>query len=266
MKILATLATVIALPAMAGQISPDDLGGLPTADVVVLGEVHDNPGHHANQARAVAAIAPRALVFEMLTPTQAAQAPADRKDAGRLAEALGWAGSGWPDFALYHPIFLAAPEARIYGANVPREGLRAAINTGAADAFGPDAGRYGLDKTLIPEDQAAREAEQAEAHCGALPPEMLPGMVQAQRLRDAALARAAEVALRDTGGPVVVITGSGHARRDTGVPAVLALADPLLRVLSVGQLEAEPGTDAPFDLWLIAPAPPREDPCLAFGG
>ena len=177
-----------------------------------------------------------------------------------------WDGSGWPDFALYHPIFTAAPQARIYGANVPREALRAAIKEGAAAAFGPDAVRYGLDKALLPEDLAAREAEQSEAHCGALPPEMLPGMVQAQRLRDAALARAAEAALSDTGGPVVVITGTGHARRDTAVPALLALSNPDLRVLSVGQMEADPGADAPFDLWLIAPAPPRDDPCLAFGG
>ena len=32
------------------------------SDIVVLGEVHDNPAHHANQARAVAAIKPAALV------------------------------------------------------------------------------------------------------------------------------------------------------------------------------------------------------------
>jgi uncharacterized iron-regulated protein len=29
-----------------------------------------------------------------------------------------------------------------------------------------------------------------------------------------------------TGGPVVVITGTGHARRDLGAPAKLALAAP----------------------------------------
>ena len=34
----------------------------------VIGEVHDNPHHHRNQARAVAALKPGAIVFEMLTP------------------------------------------------------------------------------------------------------------------------------------------------------------------------------------------------------
>lgn len=266
MKICTFAALLFTLPAWAEEITRNDLSALPAADVVVLGEVHDNADHHANQALAVKAIAPRALVFEMLTPEQAGLMPDDRGDADRLAAALQWDVSGWPDFALYHPIFTAAPDARVYGANVPRERLRAAIATGAAAAFGPDAARYGLGNALLPDDQTAREAEQAEAHCGALPPEMLPGMVQAQRLRDAALARATEDALRDTGGPVVVITGTGHARRDTGLPAALAMANPAMRVLSVGQLESDPGPDAPFDLWLINPAPQRPDPCLAFGG
>jgi uncharacterized iron-regulated protein len=266
MKLCAFAALLFALPVWAGPITADHMSTLPAADVVVLGEVHDNPDHHANQARAVRAIAPKALVFEMLTPDQTARMPQDRSESDKLAAALQWDAAGWPNFALYHPIFLASPDARVYGANVPREALRAAIAQGAATAFGLDAARYGLDKALLPEDQAAREAEQAEAHCGALPPEMLPGMVQAQRLRDAALARATETALRETGGPVVVITGTGHARRDTGLPAVLALADPTLAVLSVGQLESDPGSDAPFDLWLITPPTPRPDPCLAFGG
>ena len=41
------------------------LTALPAAaqDVVILGEVHDNPAHHAEQAAQVAAIQPRALVF-----------------------------------------------------------------------------------------------------------------------------------------------------------------------------------------------------------
>ena len=42
-------------------------------DVVILGEIHDNPAHHEVQAERVADIQPRALVFEMLTPEQAAR-------------------------------------------------------------------------------------------------------------------------------------------------------------------------------------------------
>ncbi len=39
--------------------------------MVILGEMHDNPVHHAHQAIAVEALGAKALVFEMLTEAQA---------------------------------------------------------------------------------------------------------------------------------------------------------------------------------------------------
>lgn len=265
--VVAALALALSLsgPALARAISEADLASLPTADVVILGEVHDNPGHHDNQARAVATVRPRAIVFEMLTPDQAARVPADRSDSRVVDAAIGWTGSGWPDFDDYHPIFVAAPEARIFGGDLPAGEVRRAVTDGAASVFGPEALAYGLTTPLAAADQAGREAELAEAHCGALPVELLPGMVEAQRLRDAALARAVLEAIEATGGPVAVITGNGHARRDTGIPAVLAIAAPELGVLSVGQLEGPVGTIQPFDLWLVTGTVLRGDPCAAFG-
>jgi uncharacterized iron-regulated protein len=139
------------------------------------------------------------------------------------------------------------------------------MREGAAAAFGPDAATYGLDQPLEPEDQAAREAVQQAAHCNALRAEMLPGMVEAQRFRDAGLADAAVWARTMTGdGQVVVIAGSGHADRLHGVPALLAVAAPELEVLALGQFEAAPGEGEVFDTVLLAPAPPREDPCSVF--
>lgn len=254
-----------AWPALAGPIDPAALpAAMQGADVVVLGEVHDNPAHHAHQAQAVAALRPAALVFEMLTPDQAARVtPQNRTDAAELEAALGWEAAGWPDFAMYHPIFLAAPGAAIHGAALPRDEVRQAVRSGAAAVFGAEAATYGLDQPLEPEDLAARIALQEAAHCGKLPADLLPGMVEAQRLRDAALARAVVQAMAQTGGPVAVITGTGHARRDQGLPVPLALAAPGLRVLSLGQLEADPGPDAPFDLWIVTEAPPRGAPCAA---
>jgi uncharacterized iron-regulated protein len=249
-------------PAVAEEIAPADLMHLSAADVVILGEVHDNPGHHANQAAAVGAIEPRALVFEMLTPEQAGR-DYDLSDMTTMGSSLGWEAAGWPNFAMYYPIFAAAPRARVFGADMGDAAVRVALDRGAALAFGDDAARYGLDVALPVTDQGLQEAEQAEAHCGALPLDVLPGMVDVQRLRNAAIARAVVQAMDATGGPVVVITGSGHARKDRGVPAVLALAAPDVRVLSVGQVE-EPAADAPFDLWVVSAAPVREDPCAAF--
>lgn len=265
MKLLVALTGLLwATPLTAEQISAADFARLDAADVVVLGEVHDNPEHHANQARALAALAPKAIVFEMLTPEQAATVPADRSNMRGLEAILGWNASGWPDFSMYYPLFTAQPTARIYGADLPQTAIKLAVKTGAAAGFGPDAARFGLTEPLDPADQTARQSEQAAAHCYQLPAELLPGMVQVQRLRDAALARAALQALADTGGPVAVITGTGHARRDTGLPVPLLIAAPDVRVLSIGQYESDPGPAAPNDHWLVTPAPPREDPCLAF--
>lgn len=261
------LILLLAGPAGAAQIGPEDLARLPVADVVVLGEIHDNALHHARQAAAVEALKPRAVVWEMIPASM--MVPADLSDAGRLAAALDWDARGWPDFSMYYPIFLAAAGARHYGAEVSRADARQAVAEGAM-AVAADGARFGLDRPLPAEEQAAREAEQKSAHCDALPEDLLPGMVQAQRLRDASLARAVLRALDDVGPPVAVITGSGHARRDWGLPAVLRQAAPDVSVLSVGQVEgdgedtAETGPDLPYDLWLVAPPAERDDPCAAF--
>ncbi|SLN31993.1 hypothetical protein ROG8370_01285 [Roseovarius gaetbuli] len=238
---------------------------LAAQDVYVLGEVHDNPAHHAVQAERVAEIRPSAIVFEMLTAAQARKVvPELRGDQAALAEALEWGESGWPDFALYYPIFAAAPEAAIYGAQVPREEARAVFEEGLAASFGADAVRYGLDRPLPATEQTEREALQMAAHCDALPVDILPGMVDIQRLRDTALARAVLNALDETGGPVAVITGNGHARRDWGVPAVLSAARDGLGIAVLGQTEDGAPLEGGFDEVISAEAVDRPDPCAAF--
>ncbi|MGY6634877.1 MAG: ChaN family lipoprotein [Alkalilacustris sp.] len=264
-SVAAGLAAMISIGA-AAALTPTEI---PPADIVILGEVHDNADHHRWQAEAVAALRPAALVFEMLLADQAEAVTADlRGDAEALGAALGWEARGWPDFAMYHPIFTAAPEAVVVGGDVPREDVRLALSDGAAAVFArlfeDDPARFGLDAPLPADEQAEREALQGSAHCDALPEAVLPGMVEAQRLRDAALARAAIRAMEDTGGPVVVIAGTGHARRDWGVPAALAVAAPDLTVISVGQLEGPAQPEPPFDLVRRTPPAEREDPCAAF--
>lgn len=232
-------------------------------DVAILGEIHDNPDHHAAQARIVDEIRPSALVFEMLTPDQAGR-HVPGGDAETLAEAFGWAESGWPEFDLYFPIFAAAPEAAIYGAGVPREMARGVMSDGLAASFGARAEAFGLTEPLPEDEQADREAFQMAAHCDALPAEMLPMMVDMQRLRDAALARETARALEETGGPVAVITGNGHAREDRGLPVYLARVAPGANVVTLGQGEAGRPPDGVFDVALDAPRPDRADPCAAF--
>tara|TARA_R110000787_G_scaffold30455_2_gene81743 strand:- start:1426 stop:2175 length:750 start_codon:yes stop_codon:yes gene_type:complete len=241
---LTALLLALALPAMAN----------PAADIVLLGEVHDNPDAHLGQADALRELRPTAVVFEMLTAKEAARADADRNQI-----AAAWDASGWRDFPIYAPIFDALGEARIVGAAAPRKAVRSVYSEGAAALFGADAARFGLDADLPEEQQKLRMQLQFEAHCEVMPLERMAGMVAVQRYRDAVFARAALEALEIYGPPVAVIAGNGHARKDWGVPAVIAKAAPEVTTHAIGFVEDDTGM--PFDDIRIVPPAERDDPC-----
>ena len=268
-RIIAMILAV-ALPAAAQPSDVDAVIAMARkADIVILGEIHDNPEHHRLQAEITEALQPAALVFEMIPQSEedvVNDLRAKGADREEIAAALAWSESGWPDFGYYSAILEAAPKARVFGAGQPVADVKRAMVEGAAGVFGPDATAYGLDLPLGAKEQAVREALQAEAHCDALPAEVLPGMVEAQRFRDAGLADAALWARTMTGdGQVVVIAGSGHADKRRGVPAALEIAAPDLTVMALGQFEAEPDAALAdeYDAILLSPAPARDDPCTA---
>jgi uncharacterized iron-regulated protein len=261
----AVLGSALFCSSVTASDVPDDIvNRMAQADVVLLGEVHDNPVHHRLQAELLTRLRPRAVVWEMITEDRASILTPDLlTDPSQLQVELEWDQSGWPDFSLYAPVFAAAPEAAHFGALVSRDATEVIMQDGILSYFGSDSAKYGLDDALSDADQTTREAYQLAAHCDALPQEMLPMMVDFQRLRDAQLARVTMQALDDTGGPVVVITGNGHARRDRGVPVYLKHAQPDLNLFSLGQSE-DGLTSGVFDMVLDAPAVDRPDPCLAF--
>lgn len=273
LKVLALLSLTAPVQASPYLERGDDLAlylAENPPNIAILGEIHDNRAHHLAQARALAALQPKAVVFEMLTPEQAAAlAQTDPRDAANLRRRSGWDESGWPDFALYAPVFAQVPKGGIRGAALSRDALRAAMSEGAAHVFGPEARAFGLSQRLGDTARQHLAAELNDAHCGAMPEAMLPGMIEAQRLRDAAFARAVLAAYRETGGPVALITGTGHARKDRGVPAALHSAAPELRLFVLGQGEAAPGQtpdpaeEALYDLLELTPPVPRPDPCAA---
>ena len=268
------------------QIDRDMLAGrLAQADIAVLGEIHDNAAQHLAQAWLVGRLRPAGIAFEMIPQAEEAAIAAHLAGGGTPGEigpVIGWDESGWPDWALYRPIF-DAWRARLYtGGGVPREALMKAGEAGAA-ALAPDQ-RFEplLSQTLDPQTQAALEDEMVAAHCNKLPREAAAGMVEVQRLRDASFAaatlrahaatQAASIgaAVTGAGTTTVLITGNGHARTDRGVPAYLNAVEPDLSVASLGLLETDPQAlaladyDTPYDyVWFTAPAE-REDPCLGF--
>ena len=277
MKAMIFAAALFATPALAcepviGAICADGeplteaamIERLKGADIVILGERHDNPAHHATQAGLVATLAPGGLAFEMVPEAKSDAVNAARAEGGDLAVVLDWANSGWPDWAMYEAIFDAAPEAAVAGGGVPRDVLRRSITEGAAKAMGARGERYALNTRFDKETNADILDEQDKAHCGALPRGMLPGMAEAQQLRDAYFADAA-LRLHEAGArPVVLITGNGHARVDRGVPLYLRRAAPELTVVSVGQVEVPGGGSLPYDIEIFTEPFDRGDPCAKF--
>lgn len=236
---------------------------LAQADFLLLGEVHDNPNHHQARGELLAALPPRfrSLVLEQLDRGMRLD-PATPLDETLDRAGLDRGGWGWP---LHEPV-IAAGRARgmqIVGGNLSRKAARRLALEGAP-AMDENLARM-LEKAPLDDTGRRRlEADLAAGHCGKLPASRLSNMALAQRARDASLART----LLEAEGPAVLIAGNGHARRDYGVPVILAGAAPRAGVVSVGFLEAAPGEQpdaAPwrgvFDyLWLTLPAR-RDDPC-----
>ncbi|MEX2206119.1 MAG: ChaN family lipoprotein [Myxococcota bacterium] len=255
------------------------------AAFVLLGEKHDNPDHHRLQASLVESLAQAgrrpALVFEMIPRDRAgaldAAIAAHPDDPDALATALDWVHGGWPDFALYRPIFAAALEARmpIVPGDLSREQL-AGLRKSGLDALSEAArARLALEPPPSAEARRAFADEVREAHCGMAPDAMVDAMIAVQRARDATLADALLASAGADGG--VLIAGAGHVRRDRGAPLYLARRAPEQRVLALAFSEVPRGaaeTDDParraaelgseFDLVWFTPRVDDEDPCERF--
>ncbi|WP_223274759.1 ChaN family lipoprotein [Tateyamaria sp. syn59] len=234
-----------------------DFGG----DVLILGEFHDNPTHHAEQTKALQAIAPKAVIYEMLTPEEGASLADIPRNPDSMKAAVE--GFHWSNIADYVQVLAASPV--IVGTALPRADMRGAFTDGAAATFGEGADTYGLATPLPEDEQAIREEAQFAAHCEAMPLETMGGMVEAQRLRDAAFARTVIDAIDTYGSPIVLITGNGHARMDWGVPVYLSRVRPDLDVTSVGQGERQEPPEGVYS-WTLngAPSPDRGYPCAVF--
>jgi len=251
----------------------------------LLGEVHDNSEHPTIRARLIAAVAATgvrpAVVFEQLdlerdaavVAAQAAGADAERlADAGRL-DRKGWL---WP---MHKPLFELALRLGlpVRAGNVSREMLRGDLQAAVDRETGAIwyARLHGARWT--DEQAAALRADIVEAHCGKLPPAIVPRLELAQRVRDASMAQA----LVDdaTPGGAILIAGNGHVRADLGVPVYLhapGLPGAGAQSISLGLIEVaadeERAADFPrqlvathpgFDyVWFTRPAA-REDPCAS---
>jgi uncharacterized iron-regulated protein len=254
---------------------PQLVAELAAARYRLLGEVHDSPAHHDIRARLITAMAAAgvrpAVVFEQLDLDHDADLLAAQRegaDAEQLADAgrLDRRAWGWP---LHKPIVEAALAARlpVRAGNLPRAQLR----NSEPDA---NAAWYArLQAAAWTGAQAAALREHiVDGHCGRLPDAVVPRLVQAQRMRDAAMAQA----LVDdaTADGAILIAGNEHVRADLAVPLYLNGT----RTLGLGLVEAsaeeERAADFPrqvvaaypgFDFVWLTPSLARDDACARFG-
>ncbi|HET9749694.1 MAG TPA: ChaN family lipoprotein [Casimicrobiaceae bacterium] len=259
----------------------------------LLGELHDDPEHHAIRARLVGEIARRgvhpAVVFEQFdlehdAALVAAQIPGATPEtlatAGRL-DRKGWA---WP---MHAPIIAAALAAHlpIRAGNLSRSAITA-LTGGRDDAVARATERRWLPRLRAAPWSAAQgrtlNAEIVESHCNMLPADVVPRLVEGERMRDAAMAQALVDAATDDG--AILIAGDGHVRANLGVPVYLhapGLPGATATSISVGFVESDapPGTPVALDahlvvqlvaehpgfdyLW-VTPRIARADPCAEF--
>jgi len=245
------------------------------ADIVLLGEVHDNPVDHALRGALITAFADRhpAVVFEQFADSDTPIAPpaaGESREAWLDAHGFDRRGWKWP---LHEPVVDAAlAHARsLWGSNLSREALRSVVMEGPSAAPAP-LRRLMDEAPMDSAGVAVLDSELVASHCGQLPPSMVPGMRAAQIVRDAAMTRALLLAGAQAGQrPEWLIAGNGHVRRDLGVPRILRRAAPGARVLVLGLLEREEsgalpsaGERSEYDLVIVTPRAQREDPCASF--
>lgn len=293
------MIALLALVALAlSTLSPADpaippalLARLAGTDVVILGELHDNPTHHRLQAAILRGLVAQgrrpALAMEQLDREHQAALDAALAAPGATPESVAEAGrfdrQGW-DWPAYRPLLeiALAHQLPLVAANFSRADARTLVAAArAGKPATPTLGDPNIEQVLARADTPARraaiEAEIERSHCGhRFEAPMLGGMVRAQQARDAVMAhltaQAAQVTHAGNRRGAVLITGRGHARTDHGVPAYLPAQ---LGVFALGFLETRPGetppvgpepatAGQPYDLvWRTAPAE-REDPCIAF--
>lgn len=258
------------------------LGRIKAANVLLLGETHDNRQHHDNQEKLLKALvesgARPALMMEQF----------DAESQPALDQAL--AGDNRDDvlndvislvkFADWQPYrsllaFAVDNKLPVIAANISSQHLQPVIWFGYSAYDADKLKRLAVEEVWSENRQNYLVNHMGGAHCGELRDELRAGLSRSQRLRDALMA---DSAVSSIGRGVVAIVGRDHARRDVGLPLYFAARDPSARVFSIGFVEVSPKVidpnayeagsatgEAPFDVIWFSPRVERANPCANFG-
>jgi uncharacterized iron-regulated protein len=244
---------------------------------VLLGEIHTNPDHHRLQAEILQHMVDQgrrpAVVIEMITRAQQpvldyfVANPTDNADD--IAARLEWGKSGWPDFAMYKPIFQIALKHHLAlrAGNLEKSTIRRLGGRVGSKLSDDERTQLGLNTPLAAGPAKSLLKEIAESHCNMMPETVLPRMADIQRARDHVMASALTDPANKDG--AVLIAGAGHTRLDWGVGFLLGDDEPD-RVLSLAFREVfEGATETDFGkpthhVAIVTPRSEIKDHCAVF--
>jgi uncharacterized iron-regulated protein len=261
---------------------PQLLAQMQDADVIYLGERHDNPRHHAIQAEIInqllAAGRRPVLGFEFFSREQSgfllqyvARKEADKQDQKRLRDQLGWGPRQDDSWTFYFGLLEIARQNGLsaFGLDLP-EAMRTRLQRKGLD------GLTQFERSMLHSTGFANEAYRAKmleqlkaAHCGYGNEDYLGRLYDTWIARNDTMATAlAELVDEHRGRPVVVILGGGHVVENLGVYERFAHLRPTARQLNLGLVEHgnayDQGGPLPYPVvWFTAPRE-RGDPCEAF--
>lgn len=254
------------------------LARINAANVLLLGEIHDNPQHHELQqkllnARITSGARPAVLMEQLNAENQPAL---DQALAGSNRDEVLSSVTKlikFSDWQFYRPFLVIAVDNQlpVIAANISNQQLQPVIWNGFAAYDAGDLKRLAVEQVWSESRDKYLVRNMGGAHCGKLKDELRAGLSRSQRLRDALMA---DSAMSSIGRGIVGIVGSSHARRDIGLPLYFAARAPLARIFSIGFVEVHPRKtdpttyevdsatgEAPFDVIWFTPRVDRPDPC-----
>jgi len=260
-----TCAAVLVAAAVSGcAVQPPQ----PTAHILLLGEVHDNPQGHQQRfsdlrQRVEEGWRPAIVMeqFDRERQSALAQAMATCADAQCVIRAAGGKRWEWP---YYEPVIALALRYRLplVAGNVSRADAAIAIKQGLPAVLGAETvAAFKLQEPLPPDLLEGQRRAIETGHCGKLPESMAVGMVRAQVARDVWMAK---MLLDHAKTGAVLMAGNGHVRKDLGVPRWLPAATRADTQVHGYVEQGDADNAAAYDKTYKVAVHPRPDPCLAF--
>ena len=237
---------------------------LVNSDVIYLGEIHDNPDHHATQLdiikKLIGAGKKPVIGFEFFSREQTSwllsftskskhsfRPLTEDKASELLRHRLGW--NQREDWNFYYPFLELAKkhDLQVFGADI-HQGIRIRMARAGIDNM------MSIEKNDLP-SKVGEDSEEykqliyqelREGHCNMASDELVTKLYKTISLRNAYMAQSIHSMFDDQSQkqkePIVMILGRGHIDYDAGVKSQLQHLNPSIRQLNIGLYENNKST------------------------